>query len=466
MKLPQDVDELIALVEKHGADAVAKRFRKPPIPSSILRQASQANPSEVVWIFLARYMLTPSSVLEEMARQNAEYPASVLIELAQNPRTPPTELSLLLQHGDVQVHAAVAANPNLPPRDMQALMLEKDPVVARSLAANPALKLNAQAHLAAFGDASARLALTQNKSLHPDLWIALSSDPSPLVRFSLAAANHAPDDLMPFWADSDREEIQLALLSRSSLADKILKSLLLSPHASVREAATEKIKLGEVEILRLCQVDNVTERVAMAAREDVPAAIQHQLAQDDAVAVREALAMNAALWPEVAEFFVSGEDEDACLAMLNNPAMPEALYVELAWQNKPRIIAALASSDRTPPEVLQYLVNERLSPDAIFHLAACHIKAPWLRGELADALADVATPSIRALAASAHQLSLQQRNRLKDDSAPRVRIMAIETTPTRESPDEMAPETSPAIQQCILQLEAMLVSDAEQSPAA
>ncbi|WP_309400362.1 hypothetical protein [Cerasicoccus maritimus] len=456
MKLPQSVEDLTKLVERHGPDAVAKQFRKPPIPSSLLREASQSSPSKSVWIFLARYMLTPSSVLEEMARQNADFPVSVLVVLAQNPRTPPTELSVLLHHPEAEVHAAVAANPNLPARDMAALLDQGNALVARALASNPSLKLNAQARLAAYGDPATRVALTQNKALHPDLWVALSSDPSPIVRFTLAAASHAPDDLLPFWADSDREEIQLALLSRSSLSEKLLKALLLSPHASVRQAAAEKLTLGDVEMLRLSQVDCVDERRVMAARTDVPAAIQHQLALDDSIEVREALAMNEAIWPEVAEFFVSGEDEEACLALLNNPAMPEALYVELAWQNKPRIIAALASNDRTPVEVLQYLVNERLSPEAIFHLAACQKKAVWMRGDLADSLANTVSPSLRCLAAHAQALSLQQRNLLKDDPAPRVKVAAYETTPDRTSPDEMSMPVSDKISACLAQLQNLI----------
>lgn len=456
MKLPEDVDDLVALVEKHGAEAVAKRFRKPPIPSTILRTANESQPDEAMCVFLARYHLTPSSVLEGMVRRYTEFTTPVLVELAQNPRTPPTELGALLKHPDAEVLAAVACNPNLPARDMQTLLEDGDTQVVQALAGNPSLKLNAQARIAAHGKPASRLALTQNKSLHPDLWVALSSDPSPMVRYALAAASHAPDDLLPFWADSDREEIQLALLSRSSLKDKLVKSLLLSPHATVRQAAAERMKLGHVEMLRLCQVKNVEERVSMAAHPDLPAALQHHLAVDDAVEVREALARNTSLWPEVAEFFVTGEDEAACLALINNPSMPEALYVELAWQNKPNIIAALASNEQTPVEVMQYLVNDRVSAEAVFHLAACDAETPWMRGDLADALAGLHSPSLRRLAAGAEALSLEKRNLLKDDPSPRVKIAAYETTPTREAPDEVNEAQDAAIIACLERLNELL----------
>ncbi|MEO0795235.1 MAG: hypothetical protein AAFX93_08745 [Verrucomicrobiota bacterium] len=450
MDVPQNISELIALVEEHGAEKVAKRFRKPPIPSQLLIAVSHETPPESVWVFLAQYVLTPSSLLEELAQENSKFPGQVLIPLSQNPRTPPTSLSKLMAHPERSVRAAVAANPNLPARDINDLLESKDTEVWQSLATNPALKFKVQAQLAAQGDAATRLALVKNKSLHPDLWIALSADPSPIVRFTLATASNAPDDLLPFWADSDREEIQLALLTRSSLPPKILKSLLLSPHASVRQGVREQLELDEVDLLYLSRTNAIEERQYVAALPGVSGNLQHQLAQDDDLAVRAALATNESIWPEVAEFLVTGEDEDACLAMLDNPEMPESLYVELAWLNKPRLVAALASSDNTPEEVLHYLVNDRLSAEAIFHLAACQRAAPWLRADLASALSKHTSPSLRNLAASATGLPQADRNRLRDDHIPRVRQAAYEVLP---EPIEIKSSTKAAIEKCLQELE-------------
>jgi len=451
MTLPQTVAELVDLIDQHGPEAVARKFRKPPIPTQLLRAFSHEPPSEQGWVFLAGYALTPSSLLEEMAQQAGDFPSSVLEALATNPRTPPTSLTQLLQQPSEAVRAAVAVNPNLPPRDMDALLEAESALIWRALAENPALKLKAQARIAAHGDPAARVALTQNKALHPDLWIALSSDPSPVVRFALAAANQAPDDLLPFWADSDREEIQLALLTRKNLPDKILRALIFSPHPRVRAAVAARRPLDEVELLHLSRAKEADDRRYVAALPDLPAAIQHELAQDDDLETRQRLARNECIWPEVAEFFATSEDEDACLALLENPAMPETLFVELAWLNKPRLIAALACSEHTPDEVLQYLVNERLSAHAIFHLAASRFPAPWLRGDLANALAAMPAPSLRLLAARAPQLPASARNRLRDDPAPKVKQAAYEVQPGPElaPPDAGAAQ---AIRACLDEL--------------
>lgn len=438
MDLPKDIAALAALIEEHGPDKVARRFRKPPIPSSLLRAYSHEPPTDEGWEFLGRYVLTPSSMLEEIVRGADAFSASVLAQVAQNPRTPPSSLTALAGHDDAIVRAAVAANPNLPVRDMEQLLEAGNPIVCASLATNGALKLKLQAQLAAHGDAATRLALTQNKSLHPDLWMALSSDPSPMVRYALAAATHAPDDMLQFWADSDREEIQLALLTRCSLPSKILHSLMLSPHGKVRSTARQSNLMPQSELLdaptllHLSRTGSSDERQFVAAMADAPAALQHALAQDDDVLVRTTLAVNESIWPEVAEFFISTEDVDACLALLDNPAMPEALYVELAWLNQQRITAALASSQRTPEEVLHYLVNERLSAVAIFHLAASRRAVSWLRADLASALASLPSPSLRLLAAKSPALPFSARKRLCDDPAPVVRNAAYELPPGEE----------------------------------
>ncbi|GHB98338.1 hypothetical protein [Cerasicoccus arenae] len=454
MQLPQTTNELLALIHEHGPQAIARRFRKPPISSQLLRTISQENPPEEAWIFLTSYALTPSSLLEEIGAHQADYPSSVLIPLAQNPRTPPGALSILVQHDESSVRAAALTNPNLPPRDADSILTEKDQRLWRSLAANPALKLKSQAVLAARGDASVRLELVHNKSLHPDLLIALSADPSPLVRCTLVASVAAPDDVLLFWADSDREEIQIALLTRTSLPKKILRTLLFSPHASVRKAVRMHRELDEIELLYLSRSETNEDREFVAAHQGIPPGLQHELAQDPETDIRNALAANPAIWPEMAEFFVTGEDTSACLSLLDNPAMPPALFLELAWMNHASVTAALASHQETPEEVLQYLANERLSATALAHMAACRRSASWLRPSLAEALAQHASPSIRALAASSQLLPAKARNHLRDDPADFVRTLAYEVTPPPVDEEDHVPKAK--IQQCLNELTAIV----------
>ncbi|MGE9291271.1 MAG: hypothetical protein ACQKBT_09790 [Puniceicoccales bacterium] len=454
MKVPQSIEELLQLVEQQGADAVARRFRKPPIPSKLLIALSESSPPEDGWVFLTSYSLTPSSLLEEIGANCTDYPSSVLVPLTQNPRTPPSTLSVLLRHDDPQVKAAAGRNPNLPARDIETLLGEDHPEVWRALASNTSLKFRTQAILAARGDASVRLELVNNKSLHPDLMVALSADPSPLVRHALATLPKVDDEMLLFWADSDREEIQHAILSRDDLPKEVWRSLMLSPHASVRKAVREGRKLDKVDLLHLSRSEDVEDREFVARRKNVTPGIQHELAHDRSTAVRVALAENRSIEPEVAEFLVTGEDVEACLALLENPDMPPGLFLELAWMNQPSVTAALARNRKTPEEVLQYLTNEKLSAVALAYLAISRRPATWLRSELAHALARHELPSIRALAASSLHLSERARNRLRDDPCPRVSKMAL-AYPAEENPTT-APMPAHALENCLKELAAII----------
>lgn len=454
MKVPSTIEELLELIQTQGVDAVARRFRKPPVPTKLLLALSQSNPPEEGWIFLTSYALTPSSLLEEIGAQSADYPASVLVPLTQNPRTPPSTLSALVRHEDPEVKAAAGSNPNLPQRDIEALLEEKIPEVLRTLASNPSLKFRAQAILAAQGDASVRLELVNNKNLHPDLLVALSADPSPLVRHTLASSAKVDDEILLFWADSDREEIQHALISRGTLSKEVWRSLILSPHESVRKAVRETRKLDEVEVLHLSRSEAYEDREFVALRKKVAPGIQHELAHDTETDIRIALAGNRCIEPEVAEFLVTGEDIEACLALLENPDMPPGLFLELAWMNQPSVTAALARNKKTPEEVLQYLTNEKLSAVALAYLAISRRPATWLRSELAHALARHELPSFRALAASSLHLSEQARNRLRDDPSARVSKMAL-AYPAEETPTS-APLPTDALQNCLNELSAII----------
>jgi hypothetical protein len=454
MQAPNSIEELLQLIEKQGPGAVARRFRKPPVPSKLLLSLSQSSPSEEAWIFLTSYALTPSSLLEEIGAHFADYPASVLVPLTQNPRTPPSTLSVLLRHEDAQVRAAAGRNPNLPPRDVETLLEDNNPEVWRSLASNPSLKFRPQAILATQGDPAVRLELVGNKNLHPELLVALSADPSPLVRYTLASSAKVDDEMLLFWADSDREEIQHALIGRGTLSNEVWSSLLLSPHASVRNAVRETRKLDPVDLLHLSRRDAEKDREFVAKRKDIAPGIQHELAHDAATGVRVALAGNRSIEPEVAEFLVTGEDVEACLALLENPDMPPGLFLELAWMNQPSVTAALARNKKTPEEVLQYLTNEKLSAVALAYLAISRRPANWLRSELAHSLSRHELPSLRALAASSLHLSEQARNRLRDDPSSRVSKLALAYPAEEASTGEPLP--TDALQNCLDELSAII----------
>ncbi|WOO42883.1 hypothetical protein [Rubellicoccus peritrichatus] len=422
--IPKTTDELLTVLKVDGISNACKRFKKPPIPSKLLRELYEGEATELGLLFLATYPLAPSDLLEQMGQDVDQLPVNVAATVATNPRTPPHTLSTLAEHEAVEVKAAAAGNPRLPQRDIQNLLETDNLEIWKLLATNTALKPREQSILATKGDAATRLALAANPRLNSDLALALTGDPSIAVRCTVVATAVADENLLQFWADCDREEIQLALMERKDLTAEVWSSLKLSPVSSVRRLAITASPPDSEELLFLSKSEDAEDRAWIASREDVMPGIQHQLAQDEDISVRSALARNPVIWPEVSEFFITSEDKEGCLALLDNPELPVVLFPELGWLGDPTITAALAGHPKAPEEVLQYLVNDRRSIPAILHMALNRRPAPWLKAALSNALADHSLPHLRAIAASSENIDPRKLYQLLEDPAASVRNAA------------------------------------------
>lgn len=430
--IPKTTDELLTVLKADGVSNACKRFKKPPIPSKLLRELYEGQATELGLLFLATYPLAPSDLLEQMGQDVDQLPVNVASAVATNPRTPPHTLSVLAEHEAVEVKAAAAGNPRLPQRDIQSLLETDNLDIWKLLATNTALKPREQSILATKGDAATRLALAANPRLNSDLALALTGDPSLAVRCTVVATAIADENLLQFWADCDREEIQLALMERKDLTAEAWSSLKLSSVPNVRRLAIAASPPDSEELLFLSKSEEAEDRVWIASRDDVQPGMQHQLAQDDDPSVRSALARNPAIWPEVSEFFITSEDMVGCLALLDNPELPVVLFPELGWLGDPTITAALAGHKKAPDEVLQYLVNDRRSIPAILHMAFNRRSAPWLKANLSNALADHPVPSLRAIAASSEHIEPRKLYQLLEDPATSVRT-AADSNPAKKN---------------------------------
>lgn len=403
MNLPESVEELLALIECERVAVLCKRFKKPPLPSRLLRSLIDAHGDSLPALaFVAAYPLSPSDVLERMG-ESVQDPA-IAEGLATNPRTPPATLIRLMESTNPQVRAAVAKNPNLNPRDIQRLLQDNATEVAITLATNPALKPQHQAVLATHAEASVRVALLRNSNLETSILTALTTDPSPVVRCALAAQAKADESLLEFWADCDREEIQCALLQRRNLPDEILQSLAFSPHAQVRMQVRDAVVRSESLMLFWAEQGSVEERLWLAGLELLPYPLQTILSQNDESEVRCALARNPKLDDRIADYFITTGETEECLALLDNPAKKSAWLKALAQSGNPEVIAALMYEPELDSALLDTLINQRLSAEAVLHLSAQKRTFPGLKQELAYVLGKYAHPAIRRFAASAQTI--------------------------------------------------------------
>jgi hypothetical protein len=390
---PLTIEALLERVARDGVRRTAQALRKPPLPSRLLQELAERTDVPAARQFVAAYPLAPSHLLETLA-QAAPDPV-VLGLLATNPRMPPHWLSTFAAHADARVRGQAALHPQIPPRELIALAADPDREVRLELATNPALRLPHQALLAADAEPAVRARLAGHNTLTKQVALALAADASALVRLHTVAVARVEEDVLLGWAAGDEEEIQLALARREDLPAAVERELFLSPHAAVRRAVRERGKRDEVELLFLARHGEVEERVWVAERELLARPLQNLLAQDQAVEVREALARNLSLDEEIARYFVGQAEAVVCAALAVNPVVPLDLVQELAATRHPEVLAALAYREVLEGELVQFLLGH--SAEFRGHWAIQQRPTGELMPEVAKTLLADPLPAVRAL---------------------------------------------------------------------
>ncbi|MCC5806895.1 MAG: hypothetical protein JJU00_11265 [Opitutales bacterium] len=426
---PETTAQLLALLRDHGPERLCTRYRRPPLPSKLLRALCEEGDPEGLR-FVARYPLSPSDLLEQLAARTEDTAVAAL--LAANPRTPPPVLSAFIGHSAAQVRAAAALHPGLHPREILNLLRDSDPFVVRCLAGNPGLKSQHQACIARHEDPSVRMALAGNTALDPQVVRVLGDDESPLVRFHTAAQARADKNQLLMWADSDDPALQHGLLLRKAPPPEILESLALSAHTSVRTALAENHPPDPAARLFVLDHGTAEERAAHAADPALPRPVQRMLCQSDDTRTRSALAANPAIDTDIAEYLCQSGSEAEILALLANPSKTPAWHGFIVRSGHPHVNAALVYEDDLDPRHLHELVNRRLCPETTVQLAAARRPFRSLRADLATALATHPWPALRALAAGSKHLPHTLLRKLTADPVPTVAAAAA--NPNADTP--------------------------------
>ncbi len=429
---PLSPDALLARIRHDGVRRTAQALRKPPLPSSLLQALADLPVDEApeARAFVAAYPLAPSHLLEALAAQSPS--TTVLALLASNPRTPPHLLIEIAAHPDAEVRAQAAIHPQLPARELLTLADDPDARVRRALATNSGLRLPQQALLVCDADPAVRVALGGQSGLATPAALALAIDDSALVRLHTAATAPADDEMLCGWATTDEEDLQLALLQRRSLPKAAERLLLQSPHASVRRAVRDRVQPDEIDLLNLATTGDTEERGWVAARRNLPRAVQRLLAQDADPAVRTALAANTHLDPAIGVYFIDLGDEPACVALAGNPALAAEQVQALAATRYPAVLAALAYRENLDLGLARVLVT--CSPVFRRHWAIQDRALPGLDAATARELLADPLPAIRRLAVSGHAWRRADLYDLVRDPVASVRLAVVQHP---NAPDEL-----------------------------
>jgi hypothetical protein len=414
-------DLILERIRRDGVRKTVLALRKPPVPSRLLQELADLTEPTLAQQFVAAYPLSPSHLLENLAR-TAQDP-EVFPFLATNPRTPPHLLSEFAVHENPEVRTHVATHPQLAARELLNLAQDSNDAVRRAVATNASLRLPHYAALVADAQPGVRLRLVAQSALPAEVALVLAADASTVVRTHTVATATASDEILLGWAASDEEDVQLALAARADLPVAAQRLLLLSPSASVRRAARTLVEPDTLTLLHFITVGDAEERAWVAARPKLPTPLQRELAQDADAAVLVALAGNASLHADVADYFLALGDEAVCVALATNPAITSDHVQALAATRLPAVLTALAYRDDLYDELIPFLLEH--SPDFLRHWAIQARPATITDPALAQRLLADPLPSVRALAVAGHPWRRADLYDFARDSSPAVRLAAV-----------------------------------------
>ena len=420
------IEELTSTLNAVGAVEAVKAFKGRVIPSRYLREFTDdvvptvaMNP--VAALFLALWPETPAAVIEQLAE--AAPGPEVVLALAKHPRTSPYAMRKLLATGDPALQVQLANSSRLGPELAENLLTSPDPEVRGKLAINPGSPPALQAKLAQDPVPFVRTALLRRSRLDAGVLTLLLHDDDLLVRAAAVTGATVDDSVLLEWADSDDYYIQLFLLQRAELPAKVMESLCLSRNAAIQELIlARRPALSPDEAHGLSEHECAAVRALVAAKGQLPKAVQERLAADTAPEVSQALAANPAISTDTLWALLDTGTPAVRHALAENPALNEEQVLELcdlATQDL-ELAKRLVLRPRLTDEQ-KTLLLETGGETLAYHFAANRVAFPELDEQWAERWAGHAVPLLRAFAAGSHHLPRAALAKLAIDPNPIVR---------------------------------------------
>lgn len=308
----------------------------------------------------------------------------VKLALANTQGTPPTVLEKLAADRNPLIRAQAALHSELPDLARKALVKDTSPSV--SLIAK-ALDEETPADLLAFlprHDARVRQALSRNEHAPAPVLEELSDDPLHDVRLSVVLNPGAPGAALerrlpeqPLRPDIRRHpryagavqkklhDLELQEAKNPDASPESLSALSLSDFPRVRKAVAAHFNTAPDTLLQLVSDSEEQIREAIVQREgsthgELPAFIQHQLAKDASVTVRQLLAKRPDLDVSTMLMLANtpNEDEDVLELIVGHTNVTPEVLAELGRHTKAALRLLVARHACTPMPTLQQLARD------------------------------------------------------------------------------------------------------------
>lgn len=418
-----DLESVWRLLQNAGANACIKQWRKPPVPSKILRELYETYWQEpATKDFLLNYPFMPSDLLDTLLDEANLDTASILL-LVGHPRLSQEVFAKLVVHPEASVRAACAAQKRLAPRLLQKLADDENPAVRAAVAASPGIKLQWQAVLSQDPDPWVRQCLAGNAVLEPDVALLLSTDSVACVRATVALQATVEDTVLAAWLAGADGVLAMTLFERKELPANLAGAAAVSPLAPVRSEAFARWPQNHALQAAVALQGSEPERIQLSELPELP--------------------------PEVIRFLLSDPCDAVVEKLIERPSLPESTIIDL-FESRPKLRSRLVlhpnvSSEtlarwcaHATPELRSFLLYRPDLPDAVLedwvnrkgylevlgHLGMGGAELPDLDPDIANQLACHVLPSVRRMAATAHKISPAMLRRLAADPAPEVRLAA------------------------------------------
>ncbi|WBP85600.1 hypothetical protein [Kitasatospora cathayae] len=295
------------------------------------------------WLdLLVRLAAHPSAMVRRWAAANEAMPAESLTALlddpevlvreqaAGNPTTPGAAAARLVAD-HAMIRQALAAHPGLPAETYQRLTRDEIPWVRSNLAQNPGIDERLIRHLAEDDGHDVRRSLAQHPAVPLDVLARLATTVKigPILLPRIAGAD--PTELAELAA-SPEPRVRALVAARRDLPSALRDQLAADPVAKVVKSVAPDPDLSTAQLTAALDRFGTTVAAAVAANPGTPGALLDRIAATPTVPVKalRAVAAHPNSSPAALATCLASPDSRTAQAAAANPALPQAVMVELA----------------------------------------------------------------------------------------------------------------------------------------
>lgn len=334
------VDLFIKLSRDNHLEVRNAVFNNPDCPSSILstylEPIDQGAPVDHLFSIACLHRNAPESLMHSLIAKDM-LPASLLQSLVERPHCSTLLLEDAFRSGDEALQTAVLRHPHCSLTLRANHIADHHEAFRSALASNPAITDEEQKILLSDRNPRVRIALAYNRHLSEATRVQLSRDDDIEVRDAFIAAMKAADPSVQTAPQGD---------CLSTLSPLRLVAL-----------AGQNMLTADVQLQIIRESSNEAVLATLAANTVITADVQRKIAQECPAEVRNILATNPSLTPELQMYLYDTGMNATKVALMLHPTLSKAVQDKVMNDRVDNVIEALALNPNLHPEEQKYIID-------------------------------------------------------------------------------------------------------------